>query len=203
MAIDFDLAAPGLPFKLGFGPKDELGDRLVGLLTRFLRGVAPPDSLEAWLRPVPRTSNLWLLPAGALVSRIYWRNLAEVSWKQLFCGPNAQGARFLHWLHSVIEQTVHPDHVLVDARTGVPEMGGAALALMADQIVALVGTSPESLHGTREVLRGVVSGPRAAQRVRPRIGLVLARMPAQLRTLSDVPGTAGAVRESGQFLLRL
>lgn len=184
IAIDFDLEAPGLAFKLNFPPDAELGGGLIGLLTRFQRGEPPPNSLLDWVRPVPGADGLWLLPAGPLVSSQYWRTLHGLSWEQLFLGPNAQGVRFFHWLRGALEDAFHPDHVLVDARTGVTEMGGAALSLLADQILALVGTSREGLHGTREVLRGVLLGPRSPERTPPRIALVLARMPASLGTES-------------------
>src|SRR5690606_17366281 len=133
VALDFDLEAPGLPFKLGFGLRDELGPGLVGLLTRFQNGELPPDSITPWLRPVPGHEGLWLLPAGPLASKEYWRQLVGLSWEELFFGPDAQGARFFHWLRQAIADAVSPDHLLVDARTGVTEMGGAAMSLLADQ----------------------------------------------------------------------
>lgn len=194
VAVDLDLEAPGLAFKLRLDEKDDWGPGVVGLLRRFLGGEPPPDSLEDWLIPVPGSENLRLLPAGPAPSAKYWEALASISWDDLFFGPNPQGARFFTWLRESIEEASRADHLLVDARTGVTELGGAALSLMADQVLALLGTAREGVLGTREVLRSVMSGPRPAGRPAPRIGLVLARMPATLAA-SDLQSLRKVLRD--------
>jgi hypothetical protein len=180
VAIDFDLEAPGLAYKLGFSIDDDLGPGLVDLLLRYQSGQSPPDDLTTWLKKVDGGDHLWLLPAGPGVSGRYWRDLAAINWERMFFGGAPDGVRFFHWLRQAIDKALRPDYLLVDARTGVTEMSGAALTLMADQIIALVGTSLEGIHGTRQVLRGVVESSRGNQRTQPRIALVLSRMPAQL-----------------------
>ncbi|KAA3605207.1 MAG: tetratricopeptide repeat protein [Planctomycetota bacterium] len=178
---------------MGFKGSDDMGPGIVGLLRRFQEGKPPPQSLEPWIRKVPNTETLWLLPAGPLASSEYWRQLSSISWKQLFFDSDSQGARFFQWLKEAMEEEFRPDHVMVDARTGVTEMGGAALSLMADQILALLGTSPEGIHGTREILRSVAGSSRAKEKGCPRMALVLARMPASLAS-PDLQSLRRAVR---------
>ncbi len=194
LAVDCDLEAPGLPFKLGFKVGDDLGGGLVGLLKRFQAGDEPPTSLREWVRPVPGVENLWLLPAGPLVSPHYWRDLASLSWKEMFLGHDAQGARFFYWLKERLEADIVPEHVIVDSRTGVTEMGGAALTILADQIVALLGTSEEGIHGTREVLRAVTSNASALGRPAPRIALALSRIAASM-SAPDLQDLRRAIRD--------
>jgi MinD-like ATPase involved in chromosome partitioning or flagellar assembly len=177
VAIDLDLEAPGLHYKLGLDAKTELGPGLVDLIGRFQRGEAPPTSIRDLLIPVPGARQVWLLPAGPRDSRTYLRALAAVSWEGLFRGESPQGPRFFTWLKESISKDPSPDHLLIDARTGITEMGGAALAVMADQILALVGTSPEGLDGTRSVLQSVAEFSNAVHRPVPRLGLVLSRIP--------------------------
>jgi len=179
VALDLDLEAPGLHYKLGVASDADLGAGVVGLITSFQRGDPPPADLRTWLRPVPGTDLLQLFPAGSSCFGDYCRSLADVSWEDLFFGPNPQGVRFFTWLREAIERDVGPDHLLIDARTGITEMGGAALGLLADQVLALVGTSPEGVDGTRDVLRSVVAMPRGG-RAAPRIGVVLSRIPGSL-----------------------
>lgn len=178
VALDLDLEAPGLSFKFGV----DGGPGVVDLLRGFLRGDPPPEGLSEWLQPVEGAERLWLLPAGEAPGPAYWRGLAGVSWEALFFGADPQGVRFFTWLREAIERAVNPDHLLIDARTGVTELGGAALSLMADQVLALLGTSEEGVVGTREVLRAVMASPRPPGQEPPRIALALARMPAAMGT---------------------
>ncbi|MBK8100298.1 MAG: tetratricopeptide repeat protein [Planctomycetes bacterium] len=181
MVVDLDLEAPGLPFKLGFGSSSAVGEGVVGLLRRFCAGQAPPASLRDWVHVVPGQEQVHLLPAGPAHVAQYWRDLTALDWDSLFRGSDPQGVRFFTWLREAIERDLSPDHLLVDARTGITAMGGAAVSLLADQVVALVGTSLESQHGTREVLRAIKVAPRLAGRSEPvRIGVVLARLPGLL-----------------------
>ncbi len=177
VALDLDLEAPGLHYKLGFARDADLGPGLVELLARFQRGDPPPDSLREWLRPVPGAQRLWLLPAGPVNTRDYLRALGVVSWEGLFRGESPQGPRFFTWLKESIASDPAPDHLVIDARTGITEMGGAALGVMADQALAIVGLSLEGLDGTRDVLQSVCSFARSVPKDPPRMGLVLSRVP--------------------------
>ncbi|QDU69443.1 KGGVGR-motif variant AAA ATPase [Engelhardtia mirabilis] len=178
VALDMDLEAPGLPFKLGFDDRDDLGPGLIDLLLRFQRGESPPESIEPWLRPVSGTKHLKVLSAGPAPAGSYWQQLNKVRWKDLFFGPEAGGARFAAWLRESIEAATGADHLLIDSRTGVTDLGSAVLALLSDQVVALMGTSPEGLYGTRAVLRALASS-RATDGLDPiPVRAVLSRLPA-------------------------
>jgi len=179
VAIDMDLEAPGLPSKLGFGYDDDLGPGLVDLVLRYQRGDPPPDRLDDWLRSVPGSKNLKILPAGSAPSGAYWNQLAQVQWKELFFGVNAGGgARFNAWLRETLGKETGATHLLVDARTGVTDLGSAAIALFADHVVALVGTSPEGIYGTRAVLRALSAFYAEQGRQPVPMRVVLSRLPA-------------------------
>lgn len=180
VAIDLDLEAPGLGFKLGLDDPTSTGPGVVDLLQDFLEGQPPPSSLAELCHPVGSSGHLWLLPAGAAPSPTYWRTLAGVSWEALFYGPDPQGVHFFTWLKETLIDELSPDHILVDARTGVTDLGGAALSLLADQVLALVGTSREGLVGTRSVLRALTASASDAQETPPRLGAVLSRVPGSL-----------------------
>lgn len=186
LALDLDLEAPGLPTKLRPESEPRAGFGVVDLLLRFQGGANPPSDLAEWCLPVAtENGSLWLLPAGAAPSPAYWHALSRISWESLFAERAADGARFFLWLRDALAKSIKADFLLIDARTGVTEMGAAAVGLLADTVVAVTNTSPESKIGLREVLRAAVESPRAANRPPLRVLPVLSRVPALLRADDD------------------
>lgn len=185
LALDLDLEAPGLPSKLRPVTEPQPGLGVVDLLLRFQGGASPPMDLQQWCLPVAaHESSLWLLPAGAAPSPAYWQALGKVSWETLFVERAADGARFFLWLRDALAKAVEPDFLLIDARTGVTEMGAAAVGMLADTVVAVTNMSLESKTGLREVLRAAVGSPRT-NRSPLRVLPVLSRVPALLGADDD------------------
>lgn len=185
LALDLDLEAPGLPSKLRPISEPKAGFGVVDLLLRFQGGASPPTDLAQWCLPVAtEQGSLWLLPAGAAPSPAYWHALGKVSWETLFVERAADGARFFLWLRDALAKAVEADFLLIDARTGVTEMGAAAVGMLADTVVAVTNTSPESKTGLREVLRAAVGSP-WANRPPLRVLPVLSRVPALLGADDD------------------
>jgi tetratricopeptide (TPR) repeat protein len=185
LALDLDLEAPGLPSKLRPMSEPKAGLGVVDLLLRFQGGGSPPTDLEQWcLAVATERGSLWLLPAGAAPSPAYWHALSKISWETLFVERAADGARFFLWLRDALAKAMEPDFLLIDARTGVTEMGAAAVGLLADTVIAVTNTSPESKTGLRGVLRAAVGSPRA-NRPPLRVLPVLSRVPALLGADDD------------------
>lgn len=185
LALDLDLEAPGLPSKLRPESEPKAGFGVVDLLLRFQGGASPPTDLAQWCLPVPtEQGSLWLLPAGAAPSPAYWQALGKVSWETLFVERAADGARFFLWLRDALAKAVGADFLLIDARTGVTEMGAAAVGMLADTVIAVTNMSPESKRGLREVLRAAVGNSRS-NRPPLRVLPVLSRVPALLGADDD------------------
>src|SRR5207302_286148 len=55
-----------------------------------------------------------------------------------------------------------PDFLLVDSRTGITELGGLATSILADRVVCLTTTAPESVEGTQVVAEALRTAPRLA-----------------------------------------
>ncbi len=150
-----------------------------------------PDQLAPYTIPVPREDErdgpITLMPAGNVLSANYWRQLARLNWHELFYSDEAEGIPFFLELKERIKAEFSPDFLLIDARTGITEVGGVATTLLPDQVVCLLLHNLENLEGAREVLRGIkrVSVERKkAIRIVP----VLARIP-------EPPRAADADRE--------
>ena len=197
VALDLDLEAPGLHYKLLDEPEAHQSPGVVDLIDRFLRGRPPPADLGPWLVPVTSPAakgSIRLLPAGPAPADAYWQRLAGLHRHSLFDGPEPGGPRFFAWLRETIEREAGAEFLLIDARTGVTEMGGAAIALLADAVVALSSTSDESVHGTRAVLRAVASTTRVLERAMPETMVVLARYPFDVPNV-DARARADWIRE--------
>jgi hypothetical protein len=203
-AIDLDLESPGLHHKLALSPGGALPPierGIVDCIHTFVTEHRIPDRLASYTVAVPseeeRDGPITLMPAGSVPSSGYWRKLARLNWHDLFYSPEAQGVPFFLELKERIRAEFSPDFLLIDARTGITEVGGVATTLLPDQVVCLLLNNQENLEGAREVLRAIKRA--SAQRgTAIRIVPVLSRIPGVLRPaeVDREQKTAAAVRAS-------
>jgi hypothetical protein len=76
-----------------------------------------------------------------------------------------------------IREELEPDFLLIDARTGITEIGGVATTLLADKVVCLLLNNRENLDGARAVLRSFRRAPRPPHLARVETIPVLSRIP--------------------------
>ena len=187
IAMDLDLEAPGLHYKLlPIAPdQDATPTRgLVDYVHAFVDKGGLPDHIEDYLVQVPLgpgiAGQVHLMPAGAVPSPDYWHKLARLDWHELFYSDDAQGIPLFLEIKERIRAAYEPAFLLVDARTGITEIGGVATTVLPDQLVCLLLNNRENLEGARAVLRGIRTVPRppgaaTAVKVIP----VLSRLPAR------------------------
>ncbi len=78
-------------------------------------------------------------------------------------------------LQARIGDELHPDYLLIDARTGVTELGGLATTILADTVVCLFAPNQESLDGTLKIVEALKAAPRLDRKKPIRIVPVLSR----------------------------
>jgi hypothetical protein len=168
LTIDLDLEAPGLHYKYEETgvtvPPIEAG--LVDTLHDYLYGDAPPAKLpilDLWQGP--EGGSVHFFPAGAAPRTTYWDTLATMDFHKLIrdeetLGEERLGSLLFREVMEHIREQLDPDIVLVDARTGVTELGGAATQIWAQQAFCLALDQKEHLEGTRAVMRGIARRPR-------------------------------------------
>jgi MinD-like ATPase involved in chromosome partitioning or flagellar assembly len=162
VALDFDLEAPGLHYKLS---RNEDGSPLpvkkgvVDYVIAFLQNgeVSTPlkDFIVNAVVPGIETPVVQLIPAGLAPSTDYWSKLSRIDWHDLFYKRGAKGVQIFKELQSRILDELQPDFLLVDSRTGITEMGGVATTLLADKVLCLVLPTLENLEGARAVLQSL------------------------------------------------
>jgi hypothetical protein len=185
VALDLDLEAPGLHQKLGSqevlnraesgtlrGAVDELLDALEDEPIRHdLRKTAIEVDL-----PPGRSGSLLLIPAGSAPSQAYWAALERLNHALRSNRRNGGLAEAVLELQARIKEEFAPDFLLIDSRTGITELGGLATSLLADRVVCLTTTSPESVDGTRVVVDALRAAPRLSSQRPLRIELLITRV---------------------------
>lgn len=163
VAIDFDLEAPGLHYKLlpeGTEVPCGLIDYIHDALDRADQAVPNVEKyvvkVASHLRASGPSGEMWLLPAGAAPSPGYWRKLSQVNWYDFLYKEGSEGPVFFLELKEAIRRAFNPDVLLIDSRTGITEIGGVATTLLADKVVCLLLHNRESLEGTRVVLQALL-----------------------------------------------
>lgn len=171
VALDFDFEAPGLHYKLGAAEtrgSDATAQRGVVdyLLSAVEGGRTPSASLDTYMLRVPvppaATGRLWMMPAGSAPSGPYWKALTSLLRQDLLIAPDGRVLPAVLDLKARIEDEYRPDLLLIDARTGITELGGIATSVLADKVVCLFLNNRENLTGARAVMRSLGKASRLA-----------------------------------------
>jgi hypothetical protein len=185
--IDFDLEAPGLDHFEAFRPQGESGKNANKSLPGFAeyllacRNDAIPEKLSPYLHQChgkkTDQGTCWLMPAGRHGEPGY-QEILDLEWDRFY--RNEDGFRVMENLRGQIIDELAPDYVLMDARTGLSEIGGIATHQLADLVVLLFNLNRQNLEGTRRVHDSLL-------RCRPTPTLVLAASP--IPPMPTEPGT--------------
>jgi len=160
-AMDLDLDAPGLHYKFELGAdavRSEAARGIVDILSGFLKSGALPKSLADYttnLNVASDAGSIQIMRAGTAPDSDYWRSLSQINWYDFLYGQEPVGVPFFLELKEHIRSSFKPDFLLIDARTGITEMGGIATTVLPDTVVCLGLGSIEHLEGLRAVMRGI------------------------------------------------
>jgi MinD-like ATPase involved in chromosome partitioning or flagellar assembly len=191
VALDFDLEAPGLHYKLS---KNEDGAPLqvekgvVDYVNAFLLDGEVRSPLKDFIlnAAVPGIERplVHLMAAGQVPSTDYWAKLSRIDWHDLFYKKGAKGVLIFKELQTRILDEMQPDFLLIDSRTGITEMGGVATTLLADKVLCLVFPTRENLEGARAVLRSLKRSRREIGGADLEIMVAVSRLP-EMRSSED------------------
>ena len=187
VVLDLDLEAPGLLHKLGNsealaratsgtlpGAVDELLNTLEGRPQRCsLRKTAIEVALPAGTK-----GALLLIPAGSAPSHAYWAALERLNSALKSSGPNGGLPEAILEFQARIAQELDPEFLLIDARTGITELGGLATSIVADRVVCLTTAAAESVEGTLMVAQALRTAPRLSSQKPLRVDYLLTRVPS-------------------------
>lgn len=202
VALDLDFEAPGLHYKLVASAGRSTTRRrsvaarsggAVPYLVATAEGSTSPPALGRHLFhvPVPSGSSGWLrlMPAGPAPQKSYWAALKTLRERLRFDDESGHGLMALLDLQARIEDEVKPHYLLIDARTGVTELGSLATTVLADTVICLFVANQESIDGTTTVVEALKAAPRLKEQGPIRIVPILSRVtgpPSDSRILGEL-----------------
>ena len=160
LLMDFDLEAPGLQHFEVFRPKKAKEDTALPGFSEYLKDClknGPPSALTPYIHESQRhkadKGKIWLMPAGCHEEPDYLSFLNGKSWSDFY--SLQEGYKTLENLRGQIVEEYRPDYVLMDARTGLSEIGGIATHQLADIVVLVFNLNAQNLAGALRVFKSI------------------------------------------------
>ncbi len=180
--LDFDLEAPGLHYKFRKNlDKTIIKNGIVDYIYEFSENSYRPDSLSDYVTKIKfqnkNLKDIDLIAAGNTESKSYWRNLSSINWNDLFYKENSQGIAFFIDLKERIKEELKPDFLLIDSRTGITDISGITMSILADEIVLLAANNKENLEGTKQIINTLTIPENSFIEGIPKLNVVLSRIP--------------------------
>jgi MinD-like ATPase involved in chromosome partitioning or flagellar assembly/Flp pilus assembly protein TadD len=178
--IDFDLEAPGLHYKFNsvkVNQKNELG--IVDFIYDFSNKGILQDSIKEYCTEIHLANSLktlTLINAGNTESKNYWKKLSAINWYDLIY-ENKNGLAFFLHLKEIIQKEIKPDFLLIDSRTGISEMSGISLSVLADEVVVVAANNKENLIGAKKIITTITNPENSILEKTPYVTFVLSRIP--------------------------
>ncbi len=180
--IDFDLEAPGLHLKFNKHiNQSEIKKGIVEYISDFQNKNFIPKSIDEYVTEVnylgTLNGSIKLIPAGNIYGNEYWKNLSSINWKDLFYSDENNGINLLLHLKELVKKDLNPDFILIDSRTGITDISGIAMTLLADSVVTLAANNEENISGTARIIKSLMNNENNLLGKLPKIHFVLTRIP--------------------------
>jgi len=178
--LDFDLEAPGLSHK--FSPHinpQKIKNGIVDYIYEYYVNGILPESIKDYSTNFSLYQNkevINFIPAGNINSNDYWKKLSAINWYDLLY-DNKNGLAFFLDLKEKIKNEFSPDFLLIDSRTGITEISGITMSILADEIVVLAANNRENFEGAQKIIRSVTNIENSILGKIPKITFVLSRIP--------------------------
>lgn len=155
--IDFDLEAPGIDHKYKNHLHSKVEKGLVDYIYEFAVNNRLVDSIKPYSVAIDqnRLYDITLIPAGNTLKSEYWKKLSHISWWNLFYEDNSEGILFFLDLKEKIKKELSPDYLLIDTRTGITEISGITISILADDIAFFAANNDENMCGIQQMIRTI------------------------------------------------
>ena len=154
LAVDFDLEAPGLDTFDVLRPSEEVPG-IIEFVQDYMDSDQAPDARD-FVRKLPAIDNsggeLWIMPSGAQHTR-YGAQFNEIDWAGLY--EKRDGYLLFEDLKAQWEQTIKPDYVLIDSRTGHTDTSGICTRQLPNAVTIFFFPNEQNLRGLRTVVSDI------------------------------------------------
>ncbi len=180
--LDFDIEAPGMPFKFTKELQNvEIESGIVDYIHQFQTTYNFPDSIKSIITPIKFNSknrlDIDFIAAGNVDNTNYWKKLSAIDWHEIFYKKHSQGVAFFLDFKEKVAKELNPDYLLIDSRTGITEITGITINLLADDVVVVSANNEENLIGSRQIIKNILSQENNLLGKTPKIHFVLSRIP--------------------------
>ncbi len=155
LLVDFDLEAPSLDtFEALESKEPRLG--ILDYIQHFLE-IGHPDVLDKYVHQCQvgaEGKDVWLLPAGGSKSD-YPSRIQSIDWGDLYANQN--GYLLMENFKQQWEDSVRPDYVLIDSRTGLTDVVGICTRQLPDAVAIFYFPNEQNLRGIGRVVREIRS----------------------------------------------
>ncbi len=191
--MDLDLEAPGLHYKLRPQQGKLNGD--LGFISYFnvwhhIGKIS--ENIEKFIYEykthLPSKGKIYVMPAGNPQEDSYWHELRNLDWRTIF--REEEGFEvLLNLKYQIRNYSAQPDYLLIDARTGIGEVGGFVATLLSDSVVLLFNNNNENLDGIMQMARKLSQVPLLDRQEPINIFPVVVRLPAIDPEYDDIINT--------------
>ncbi len=163
LVVDFDLEAPGIT-SYDFCAKAATTPGVVDYICEYIKTSTAP-SIDRFIHKCSLAFegdalDLWVMPAG-LQDKKYKARLHSINWARLYAEQS--GYLLLENLKAQWAETIEPDYVLIDSRTGHTDVSGICTRQLPDAVVFTFKPNRQNLTGLKQIVEEVSSekeGPR-------------------------------------------
>lgn len=180
--IDFDLDAPGLNHKFSEFIKDEdveLG--IVDYIYSFVENGKVGGSIRDYITQIEfknkNHQSIDLLAAGNTNTQEYWKKLSSINWASLFYEKDSRGIEFFSNLKQEIKNELQPDFLLIDSRTGITDISGITMSILADETILVCANNKENIKGIKQIVRTISQPENNLMNEALKFHVVLSRIP--------------------------
>jgi MinD-like ATPase involved in chromosome partitioning or flagellar assembly len=154
LMVDFDLEAPGLD-TFDLSPASGRTPGIVEYVSHYLSTGRPPE-VHKYIYEVNdglgSSGHLWTMPSG-IRDDTYEPRLRNIDWSRLYA--DFDGYLMIDNLKAQWEQTLHPDYVLIDSRTGHTDVAGICTRQLPEAVVLVFLPNEQNLRGLRKIAHDI------------------------------------------------
>ena len=175
LVVDFDIEAPGLDTFDVLKPREEVPG-VIDFVTQYLESGQAPD-VSGFIGECPPfgegDGKLWIMPSGR--NETYAANFNQVDWGDLY--ERRDGFLLFEDIREQWKQTLKPDYVLIDSRTGHTDTSGICTRQLPNAVIVLFFPNEQNLRGLVDVVGDIRAEAENSRKKNIELHFVMSNVP--------------------------
>ena len=175
LVVDFDIEAPGLDTFDVLKPRKEVPG-VIDFVTQYLDSGQSPD-MSDFIGECPpigeQDGKLCIMPSGRKES--YAANFTQIDWGDLY--ERRDGFLLFEDIREQWKQTIKPDYVLIDSRTGHTDTSGICTRQLPNAVVVLFFPNEQNLRGLVDVVGDIRAEAESPRKKNIELHFVMSNVP--------------------------